>query len=68
MFERYSRQTTIPEIGIEGQKRLSNSCATIIGCGVPGTVRVSPGYFNTIEEIETTIQTVRKIANKGARY
>jgi cysteine desulfurase family protein len=27
-----------------------------------GTVRLSPGYFNTSEEIETTIQAVRKIA------
>lgn len=41
MFERYSRQTVIPEIGIEGQKRLNKSCATIIGCGALGTVIAS---------------------------
>ena len=41
MFERYSRQTVIPEIGIEGQKRISNSCALIIGCGALGTVIAS---------------------------
>ncbi len=41
MFERYSRQTVIPEIGIEGQKRLSRSCAVVIGCGALGTVIAS---------------------------
>jgi adenylyltransferase/sulfurtransferase len=41
MFERYSRQTVIPEIGIEGQKRLNKSCALIIGCGALGTVIAS---------------------------
>ena len=41
MFERYSRQTVIPEIGIEGQKRLSKSCAVVIGCGALGTVIAS---------------------------
>jgi len=41
MFERYSRQTIIPEIGVEGQKRISNSCALLIGCGALGTVIAS---------------------------
>jgi molybdopterin/thiamine biosynthesis adenylyltransferase len=41
MFERYSRQTIIPEIGIAGQKRLNKSCAIIIGCGALGTVIAS---------------------------
>jgi molybdopterin-synthase adenylyltransferase len=41
MIDRYSRQTIIPEIGIEGQKRLSESCAVIIGCGALGTVIAS---------------------------
>jgi molybdopterin-synthase adenylyltransferase len=41
MFERYSRQTVIPEIGIEGQKKINNSCVLIIGCGALGTVIAS---------------------------
>jgi molybdopterin/thiamine biosynthesis adenylyltransferase len=41
MFERYSRQTVIPEIGIEGQNRLSKSCAVVIGCGALGSVIAS---------------------------
>lgn len=41
MFERYSRQTIICEIGIEGQKRISNSCALLIGCGALGSVIAS---------------------------
>jgi len=41
MFERYSRQTVITEIGIEGQKKLGNSCAALIGCGALGTVIAS---------------------------
>lgn len=38
MFDRYSRQTIFPEIGMAGQKKLSNSYAVIIGCGALGTV------------------------------
>jgi molybdopterin-synthase adenylyltransferase len=41
MFERYSRQTIISEIGIEGQRRISSSCALLIGCGALGTVIAS---------------------------
>ncbi len=38
MVDRYSRQIIFPGIGKEGQKRLGNSCAVIIGCGALGTI------------------------------
>lgn len=36
MNERYSRQILFDEIGAEGQKKLSNSRALIVGCGALG--------------------------------
>jgi len=38
MTDRYSRQILFHGIGGEGQRRLGNSCAVIIGCGALGTV------------------------------
>jgi molybdopterin-synthase adenylyltransferase len=38
MLNKYSRQIVFPEIGIEGQKKLSQGYAVIIGCGALGTV------------------------------
>jgi molybdopterin/thiamine biosynthesis adenylyltransferase len=38
MIDRYSRQIIFPRIGPEGQKRLGNSYAVILGCGALGTV------------------------------
>jgi molybdopterin-synthase adenylyltransferase len=38
-LERYSRQTLFSGIGREGQKRLANSHATIIGCGALGAMQ-----------------------------
>ena len=38
MIDRYSRQILFHGIGGEGQRRLGNSCAVIIGCGALGTV------------------------------
>jgi len=35
-----------------------------LGTFPSGTVRVSPGYFNTCEEIEITIQSIRRIAGR----
>lgn len=35
---RYHRQTLLPGIGIEGQKKLRDSTALVIGCGALGTV------------------------------
>ena len=34
---RYSRQTLLPEIGIEGQKKLLSSKVALVGCGALGT-------------------------------
>jgi adenylyltransferase/sulfurtransferase len=38
MIDRYSRQVLFRGIGEEGQRKLGNSCAVIIGCGALGTV------------------------------
>src|SRR5919108_1611189 len=38
-LERYSRQTLFSGIGREGQKRLANSHAVIIGCGALGSMQ-----------------------------
>ncbi len=38
MIDRYSRQVLFSKIGIEGQRRLSQSSVVIIGCGALGTV------------------------------
>ena len=35
---RYSRQIRYPKIGVEGQKRISESCALVVGCGALGSV------------------------------
>ena len=40
-LDRYSRQTLLPEIGTDGQKRLLASSVAIIGCGALGTVIAS---------------------------
>jgi selenocysteine lyase/cysteine desulfurase len=34
----------------------------ILGTYPLGTVRLSPGYFNTVEEIDTTLQALQRIA------
>ena len=38
---RYSRQRVLPEIGDDGQRRLSESRAVVVGCGALGTVHAS---------------------------
>ena len=38
MLDRYSRQILFPEIGKEGQRKLSNSAVVIIGCGALGSI------------------------------
>jgi len=35
---RYSRQTLLPEIGLDGQEKLLASSAAVVGCGALGTV------------------------------
>lgn len=39
-----------------GTHRLLNTFPT-------GTVRLSPGYFNTVEEIDTVVKAVEKVRN-----
>jgi len=39
--DRYSRQRLLPEIGNEGQGRLLESRAAVVGCGALGTVQAS---------------------------
>ena len=39
--DRYSRQRLLPEIGDEGQARISAGRAVIVGCGALGTVQAS---------------------------
>jgi len=52
---RYARQVILPEIGIEGQLRLSVSKISVVGCGATGTnisnllVRAGIGNFNIID-------------------
>ena len=36
--EMYSRQILLPQIGLEGQRKIQNSKITIVGCGALGTV------------------------------
>jgi len=52
---RYTRQVILPEIGIEGQLRLSASKISLVGCGATGTnisnllVRAGIGNFSIID-------------------
>jgi molybdopterin/thiamine biosynthesis adenylyltransferase len=39
--ERYSRQVLFPGVGVEGQRKLSASRITIVGCGATGSVLAS---------------------------
>ncbi len=47
--------------------RVGLHCAPIahktIGTFPDGTVRLSMGYFNTLEDIELAVQAIRRIAN-----
>ena len=39
--DRYSRQKLLAEIGGEGQQRLADSCAAVVGCGALGTMQAA---------------------------
>lgn len=41
IFDRYSRQILFQPLGVEGQKRLSGSCALVVGCGATGSASSS---------------------------
>jgi molybdopterin/thiamine biosynthesis adenylyltransferase len=55
MNNRYSRQTLFPEIGEDGQKKLSSSTVLLIGCGALGAshaetlARAGVGIFKFAE-------------------
>jgi adenylyltransferase/sulfurtransferase len=55
MLKRYSRQVILSNIGEEGQKKLLNSKAVIVGCGALGTVaannlaRAGVGHITIID-------------------
>lgn len=40
-FHRYSRQTRLPQIGEEGQRKISQSSVVLLGCGALGSVIAS---------------------------
>ena len=54
-MDRYHRQTLLPQIGTEGQKRLAAARVAILGCGALGTVavellvRASVGFVRLID-------------------
>ncbi|OFW58894.1 MAG: hypothetical protein A2133_02405 [Actinobacteria bacterium RBG_16_64_13] len=53
--DRYSRQTIFQGIGPEGQRRLGEGCAVVVGCGALGTVvasalaRAGVGHLRVID-------------------
>ncbi len=40
-FDRYSRQTLLPEVGSDGQRKLLSSTVALVGCGALGTAIAS---------------------------
>jgi molybdopterin/thiamine biosynthesis adenylyltransferase len=54
-LERYSRQVLLEQIGVEGQRRLLRSRATLIGCGALGSmlaqtlVRAGVGFLRIVD-------------------
>ena len=38
-MDRYHRQTLLPQIGHEGQRRLADACVLLVGCGALGSVQ-----------------------------
>jgi adenylyltransferase/sulfurtransferase len=55
MPNRYSRQTLLPQIGSQGQRRLSQSRILLVGCGALGTVladqlvRAGVGFLRLVD-------------------
>ena len=71
VLARYSRQVLIPELGEDGQRRLMNGRATLIGCGALGTVQaevlvragIGPALFDQrvdFREIEMSRAAARR--------
>lgn len=63
---RYSRQTLLPEIGPEGQKKLAKSKAVVIGCGALGTnalsflVRAGVGHVTVVDRDIVDISNLQR--------
>ena len=47
----------MPQCGINNQSFLTDPL---------GTVRLSPGYFNTVEQMDATLQALERIAGTAA--
>lgn len=68
---RYSRQTVLPEIGDEGQKRLSESRVAIIGLGGLGSVmaeglaRAGVGYLRVVDRDVLELSNLQRQALYG---
>jgi adenylyltransferase/sulfurtransferase len=63
---RYSRQTILPEIGIEGQKRLGDTRCLVVGCGALGSmssehlVRAGVGHITIIDRDIVELENLQR--------
>jgi len=63
---RYSRQTLLPEIGLEGQKKLERARAVVIGCGALGThslsllARAGVGHIKVVDRDVVDITNLQR--------
>ena len=54
-MDRYHRQTLLPQIGPEGQRRIASARVAVLGCGALGTVsaellaRAGVGFLRLID-------------------
>ena len=64
--DRYSRQTLLKEIGVEGQRRLGEAKAVVVGCGALGThassllVRAGVGETMVIDPDDVDISNLHR--------
>lgn len=63
---RYSRQTILPEIGIEGQKRLGDARCLVVGCGALGSMssehlaRAGVGHITIIDRDIVEVENLQR--------
>ena len=62
-LERYARQIRLPEIGAEGQRRLSQSSVLIVGCGALGSTLAGTLVRAGVGSIRIVDRDVPEIAN-----
>jgi adenylyltransferase/sulfurtransferase len=66
LLKRYSRQTLVDQIGIEGQKRLCKSAVLVIGCGALGSaaaillVRAGTGSIRIVDRDDVKIHNLHR--------